>query len=392
MTERGYIMLSYNWAHKVIVRNIRYRLWQEGYRVWIDIDEKDGMKDFIYSDMPNAVKHATVVISCLSKKYEDSPNCKTEGGCIGHYNKKRIPLLMEKDYKLDDWVLGIFVGRIWIDFSNVERFEANFQELLARLQNYPTLNPEKNNRIPANLPLPEPLSSNTNPIPPSTSSDPPDTAPPVDTTDNPRSLGSEISGNLEERTTSRPTRPSYKLTEREYASLLVKVSQRWKKFGNVHMLKVLLCDFNKIGITEIQKNNDEFELFKLLRGSGKLSPSNIDVIVEAAFLCGVGAIEEVILDKIPEYQYPTSNKEINTITKYRQNVIEFGIIVNQSNLEEIVKLSSLPCKKEADKWSLIFELELHNVLTPKNKESFIEMLGDLENDTTKEVDALNTYK
>ncbi|XP_071945477.1 uncharacterized protein [Antedon mediterranea] len=184
-------------------------------------------------------------------------------------------------------------------------------------------------------------------------------------------------------------RPIYNLPESEYLQLLVNVSKRWQEFGKIHMLKVLLCDFNRIGITEIQKEDDVFNLFNLLRGSGKLSPSNIDVIAEAAFLCGVGPIEEIIKKKIPTYQYPASMDEVHKISKYRRNVIEFGFKVEETNLETILKLCGLSHIKETDKWRLILSLELNNKLTPKTKETFVKMLR--ENGMIAEVDALNTY-
>lgn len=126
----GHVMISYQWGHQKTLKMIRDTLKNKGYNVWMDVDK---MRGSIMEAMADAVEKALVVLVCFSKKYKNSPNCRSEAEYCFKLRKPVIPLKMDSDYDADGW-LGLMTGsQKFIDFSGKYPFEEKIAELLTDL-------------------------------------------------------------------------------------------------------------------------------------------------------------------------------------------------------------------------------------------------------------------
>ncbi|ESO03364.1 hypothetical protein HELRODRAFT_80466, partial [Helobdella robusta] len=83
--------------------------------------------------MAMAVEKAHTVIICLSQKYKDSPNCRTEAEYTFRLRKKVIPLRLQTGYYPDGW-LGILVGsKLVFDVSQQTKYEDSIKHLIKEL-------------------------------------------------------------------------------------------------------------------------------------------------------------------------------------------------------------------------------------------------------------------
>ena len=69
-----HVMISYQWDVQPLMKKVRDALKEEGYNVWIDIDAIGGST---LQAMANAIENSAVVLMCVSKKYNDSPSCRS---------------------------------------------------------------------------------------------------------------------------------------------------------------------------------------------------------------------------------------------------------------------------------------------------------------------------
>lgn len=65
-------MLSYNWGHQPIIKQICSNLRNNGIKVWMDVDDMQGST---LQAMASAVEKADIVLVCYSQKYKNSDNC-----------------------------------------------------------------------------------------------------------------------------------------------------------------------------------------------------------------------------------------------------------------------------------------------------------------------------
>ncbi|XP_062594967.1 uncharacterized protein LOC134256336 [Saccostrea cucullata] len=126
----GHIMLSYNWANQKVLLQIRDRLQEKGFTVWMDVDNMEGS---ILEAMARAVEDARIILVCYSEKYKDSQNCRTEAEYAYSQKKEIIPLLMEKGYKATGWLGAMIGAKLFYDFSGKYDFERKLGELLAAI-------------------------------------------------------------------------------------------------------------------------------------------------------------------------------------------------------------------------------------------------------------------
>ncbi|XP_052267989.1 uncharacterized protein LOC127869450 isoform X1 [Dreissena polymorpha] len=128
---KRHIFLSYSWSDKVEVLKLRDRLRAEGYAIWIDIEKMGGST---LDAMAHAIENAAVVLICMSEKYKQSPNCRTEAEYTYQLKKEYIPLMMQQKYRPDGW-LGLILGaKLFFDFSGKYPFEKPFTGLLKELR------------------------------------------------------------------------------------------------------------------------------------------------------------------------------------------------------------------------------------------------------------------
>jgi uncharacterized protein (DUF302 family) len=66
-------MISYNWGHQSMVKQIRENLRSSGIKVWMDVDDMQGST---LQAMASAVEKADIVLMCYSFKYKNSDNCR----------------------------------------------------------------------------------------------------------------------------------------------------------------------------------------------------------------------------------------------------------------------------------------------------------------------------
>ena len=111
----NHVMISYQWDSQEVLVEVKNRLQASGYRVWMDLEQMGGST---LETMAKAVEDSSVVLICLSERYKESPNCRSEAEYTYKLGKDIIPLMMQRNYKPDGW-LGFLLGRkFWIDFQS----------------------------------------------------------------------------------------------------------------------------------------------------------------------------------------------------------------------------------------------------------------------------------
>ena len=102
----------------------------DGYSVWLDVEQMGGST---LGAMADAVEKAAVVVICMSEKYKNSPNCRTEGEYTFSLHKPIVPLLVQRKYRADGW-LGMLVGaKLYTDFSK-HAFDRAYAMLIKELK------------------------------------------------------------------------------------------------------------------------------------------------------------------------------------------------------------------------------------------------------------------
>jgi len=135
-----HIMLSYQWGSQELVKKIADGLRHAGYRIWIDIEE---MRGSTLEAMASAVEESAIVLVCMTRKYKESPNCRSEAEYTNTLRKEFIPLMLESQYKPDGW-LGILLGsKLYYEFDS-KNFESMMKTLVKVLGNRGKLNSSGN--------------------------------------------------------------------------------------------------------------------------------------------------------------------------------------------------------------------------------------------------------
>ena len=126
----NHVMISYQWDSQEVLVEVKNRLQASGYRVWMDLEQMGGST---LETMAKAVEDSSVVLICLSERYKESPNCRSEAEYTYKLGKDIIPLMMQRNYKPDGW-LGMLVGtKFWIDFHSKHVIEQGVTKLVKEL-------------------------------------------------------------------------------------------------------------------------------------------------------------------------------------------------------------------------------------------------------------------
>ena len=129
-TTGNHVMISYQWDSQDVLIEVKNRLQASGYRVWMDLEQMGGST---LEAMAKAVENASAVLVCVSQRYKESPNCRSEAEYAYQLRKDIIPLMMQRNYKADGW-LGMLVGtKLWIDFQSKHVIEAGARKLIKEL-------------------------------------------------------------------------------------------------------------------------------------------------------------------------------------------------------------------------------------------------------------------
>ena len=126
----NHVMISYQWDSQEVLVEVKNRLQASGYRVWMDLEQMGGST---LETMAKAVENSSVVLVCVSERYKESPNCRSEAEYTYKLGKDIIPLMMQRTYKPDGW-LGMLVGtKFWIDFHSKHVIEQGVTKLIKEL-------------------------------------------------------------------------------------------------------------------------------------------------------------------------------------------------------------------------------------------------------------------
>eukprot|EP00112_Aurelia_sp_Birch-Aquarium-sp1_P010458 Seg2231.6 transcript_id=Seg2231.6/GoldUCD/mRNA.D3Y31 product="hypothetical protein" protein_id=Seg2231.6/GoldUCD/D3Y31 len=131
MASKGHVMISYQWDFQAEVQQIYDQLTSFGFKVWMDKAEMSGD---IYKKMSGAVEEASVVVICMSSKYQTSKNCQREFEYAQVLNKKMIPIKLEKGFQPAGALGLITAGKFYINFTDPQKFDENMENLKKEIE------------------------------------------------------------------------------------------------------------------------------------------------------------------------------------------------------------------------------------------------------------------
>jgi hypothetical protein len=136
------LMISYSHKDKILCKQIYDELIKAGYRIWIDFDQMHGNA---MDAMAEAIERSQTVIICMSEDYRTSNYCRAEAHYAFQRQRKIVPILLQKHYKPEGWLLFLIGQLLYIDFTKYDLSQAMtmlFTELKAhniRETNQPTV-------------------------------------------------------------------------------------------------------------------------------------------------------------------------------------------------------------------------------------------------------------
>ncbi|CAF1294808.1 unnamed protein product [Adineta steineri] len=121
------IMISYSHKEKVLCKQLYDELTKNGYRVWIDFDQMHGN---VMDAMAQAIDRSEIIIICMSEQYRQSNFCRAEAHYAFQRQRQIVPVLMQKHYKPDGWLLFLIGQLLYVDFTKYEFVRA--MEMLSK--------------------------------------------------------------------------------------------------------------------------------------------------------------------------------------------------------------------------------------------------------------------
>ncbi|XP_064640499.1 serine/arginine repetitive matrix protein 2-like [Lineus longissimus] len=129
---QSHIMVSYQWEAKPLALKMRATLRANGYNVWMDVDHMQGST---IETMARAVEMSDAVLMCMSQKYKESQNCRSEAEYAYYQKKEIIPIVVQNKYKPDGW-LGFLRGtKMYYDITSDDAFQEKMTDLIKALGN-----------------------------------------------------------------------------------------------------------------------------------------------------------------------------------------------------------------------------------------------------------------
>jgi hypothetical protein len=108
------IMISYSHKDKTLCQQIYNELTKAGYRVWIDFEQMHGN---VMDAMAQAIEQSQTVIICMSEDYRKSNYCRAEAHYAFQRQRKIVPVLLQKHYRPDGWLLFLIGQLLYVDFN-----------------------------------------------------------------------------------------------------------------------------------------------------------------------------------------------------------------------------------------------------------------------------------
>jgi hypothetical protein len=124
------IMISYSHKDTDLCKQLYDELIKTGYRVWIDFDQMHGN---VMDAMAQAIEQSETVIICMSEDYRKSNYCRAEAHYAFQRQRKIVPVLLQKHYKPEGWLLFLIGQLLYVDFTKYE-FQRAIELLLKELK------------------------------------------------------------------------------------------------------------------------------------------------------------------------------------------------------------------------------------------------------------------
>jgi len=166
MIETPKIFISYSWTnpdHEDWVVNLAERLVSDGVDVIIDKwNLKEGQDKFNFMETMVKSKEIQKVLIILDKKYSEKAELRAGGvgtetqiispKIYGDVSQEKfIPIVSEKNENGEAYVPTYLEGRIYIDLSDQDKFEENYEALLRNIFQRPAYSKPKLGNVPSYL-------------------------------------------------------------------------------------------------------------------------------------------------------------------------------------------------------------------------------------------------
>lgn len=104
LDSEEHVMISYQWDTQQTMFRVKQELETQGFTVWMDVEQMEGS---ILETMARAVEKSSVLLLAVSRKYQNSPNCRS-----GMYVTMTLSIISHKLYlpstTTDHWSLAYF--------------------------------------------------------------------------------------------------------------------------------------------------------------------------------------------------------------------------------------------------------------------------------------------
>ena len=74
LDSEEHVMISYQWDTQETMLRLKTELESKGLRVWMDVEQ---MKGSILETMARAIEKSSLILIAMSRKYQNSPNCRS---------------------------------------------------------------------------------------------------------------------------------------------------------------------------------------------------------------------------------------------------------------------------------------------------------------------------
>ena len=147
INKKKHVMISYNCESRKLCMEIKNKIMEKGYDVWIDIERIEGSS---LESMAKAVENSLCVLICMTEKYKQSVYCRAEAEYTFMQKIPFIPIILQANFTPDGW-LGIITGsKIRVNFVKYD-FEDSIKKVLFQLNAAIGNDEAESNKIPINL-------------------------------------------------------------------------------------------------------------------------------------------------------------------------------------------------------------------------------------------------
>jgi len=129
------VFVSYCWANKSLVAQLKDVLEREGLRCWMD-DHKMQGGDELFTEIDKGITNSSIVIACLSNQYSASVNCTREINLASDRKKMILPVWVGP---CDLWpprgAMGpLLSGKLYIDLCTKDKFSQCVTNLVTAIK------------------------------------------------------------------------------------------------------------------------------------------------------------------------------------------------------------------------------------------------------------------